>query len=236
MSSPPSSTSHVSKRDLQSQLTALQSDVAELTKALEKSTPQDDDDTIAQAIVDGVKGKSFGELINDNKGYAGEEGKGGSFGNSFGSEACFAIDIPAGASTLLSQLARTQRALQDVKLERDRAVRELQEERERSRGGGRRGSRGSSPCAIPGASTTEALKKMRQLYESLEKDHQLMSLTLENSEKIRLELQEPESQSQSQSEPSHDKRQGALDEPVKTRTKKTTGKTKASTNGQRSFR
>ncbi|GMH78675.1 hypothetical protein TrST_g5095 [Triparma strigata] len=168
---PPSSDAHVSKRDLQMQLNALQKDVADLTKALDQSTPTDDD-TIAKAIVEGVGGKSFGEIINQD--HVGSNGDGFDF----------SIDIPEGASTLLSQLARTQRALKDTKLERDKLARELQEERSRTTE--RRGS--ISP--VPGASTTEALAKMRQLYESLEKDHQLMSLTLENSEKIRVQQKE----------------------------------------------
>ena len=66
------------------QLNALQKDVADLTKALDQSTPTDDD-TIVKAIVEGVGGKSFGEIINQD--HVGSNGDGFDF----------SIDIPEGA-------------------------------------------------------------------------------------------------------------------------------------------
>lgn len=89
----------------------------------------------------GVEPKSFNGLLADIPDHP-----------SLGISSSNLLDIPAGASTLLSQLARAQRIIQDVTAERD----ELKEKLADARDAGR--PRSLSPHS------TEALAKMHELY------------------------------------------------------------------------
>ena len=149
--------SRVSKRELQDQLAALQNDVAELSDTLNKSAVQP---LSRKRVEQQVKDALDADASYANQGDGKFDATTGSFGSgqllppppqaksfndhladvkdndcrpTLAASSSNYIDIPEGASTLLSQLARCQKALQTMTVERDDLLKQLGEERERSR-------------------------------------------------------------------------------------------------------
>ncbi|GMI53179.1 hypothetical protein TeGR_g10680 [Tetraparma gracilis] len=211
-----------SQSDLASQLSALQRDVADLTAAMDTASPPPHalaDDALGKAALASLPPSlsSSQDLDLDPRPGGMTKPIGGvtaGFNAQIGTHSdnpsltAVDFDIPAGATTLLSQLARAQRSLRDTTQERDELL--LENRRLRAGAGGAGGecintgrrSRSSERRSPPArgapsqggerlaASNADALIKMRQLMESLEKDHELLRLTLENSEKVRLQQKE----------------------------------------------
>ncbi len=177
-------TNDESKLELQSQLAALQNDVAELSATLQMGGCKPLAPTIANAFIKDVSSSSGG---NSTQGLTASAPHASSFNehisNSDGpalGENDLYVELPQGASTLLAQFARAQRALAAVTKQRDELLVEVgslrQEKTDRER-------RSSSP-------NSDALSKMRDLYISLEKDHELLRLSLTSSERVRLQQKE----------------------------------------------
>ena len=181
------SSNHVSKRELQEQIEALQEEVDELNEKFNftdlKGTTGGSiaDELIASQVEQRVQSAISGGFGAMSPGFVGTGASVGgpshppvppisysplvdepkSFNGlladitghpSLGIDATSLLDIPAGASTLLSQLARAQRVIQDVTQERDELQRRLRDAE------GAQRPRENSPHS------TEALAKMRELY------------------------------------------------------------------------
>jgi hypothetical protein len=196
VSAGPELSSSVTKRELAAQLSALQNDVAELTAAFDHSeagAASSQGATLADEALQSIRGQREAASASGTNLYSSannflEQGE----NSDNPSVSCVDFDIPKGATTLLSQLARAQRSLQIITQERDSLQLELARVKRGSPDGGR-SKTPSTRSRSPSNSSNhhaDALIKMRQLFESLEKDHELLRLTLENSEKIRLQQKE----------------------------------------------
>jgi hypothetical protein len=170
----PKNSTRVSKRELEQQIQALQLEVDELNDKFNITDGRPTgggsiaDELIASKVeqrVNSALSGGFGEVSPGFIGVPPVSRTGGVEPKSFnglladipdhpslGISSSNLLDIPAGASTLLSQLARAQRIIQDVTAERD----ELKEKLADARDAGR--PRSLSPHS------TEALAKMHELY------------------------------------------------------------------------